>query len=489
MTAQRPSEADRLEALHNLAVRPAPEPEYDAICRTACALFDLPVAWVSLVDAESQWFKARCGLDLDGTARDVSFCTYTIRSDEVFVIEDAAADPRFADGPLVRGEAGIRFYAGAPLVLGPGLRVGALCVADRVPRRLSALDRTRLEDLAQVVVAQLRAGRTAREARESAASFRLLAESTSDMITRCDLQGTRLYVSPASETLLGFKPEELVGTKPRDLIHPDDAEAYARLLGEVRRGAVSRAVTQHRYRHKNGSWVWVEVSFGLARADDGEKPAGYIAAVRDVSLRKEAEERMAHLARHDPLTGLPNRMLFAEELERAIARLEREGTGFALHCLDLDRFKSVNDTLGHQAGDALLRAVAERIRSVLRRGDVAARLGGDEFVIIQAGCADAEDAAGLAARVLGAMVPPVDLGGYPAGIGVSVGIALAPGDARTPDALLAHADAALYRAKAAGRGTWRLAAAEEGPGEPPAASRPCWRRPQPRRGGRLPAAP
>lgn len=123
MTAQRPSEADRLEALHNLAVRPAPEPEYDAICRTACALIDLPVAWVSLVDAESQWFKARCGLDLDGTARDVSFCTYTIRSDEVFVIEDAAADPRFADGPLVRGEAGIRFYAGAPLVLGPGLRV------------------------------------------------------------------------------------------------------------------------------------------------------------------------------------------------------------------------------------------------------------------------------------------------------------------------------------------------------------------------------
>lgn len=464
MTAQIPSEADRLEALHSLGVRPAPEPEYDAICRTACALFDMPIAWVSLVDAEAQWFKARCGLDLDGTARGASFCTYTIRSDDLLVIEDATRDPRFASGPLVRGEVGVRFYAGAPLVLGPGLRLGALCVVDRVPRTFSERERAQLRDLAQVVMAQLRAGRAAREARESAASFRLLAESTSDMITRCDLQGTRLYVSPASETLLGYKPEELVGTKPRDLIHPDDAEAYGRLLGQVRCGAISRAVTQHRYRHKNGSWIWVEVSFGLARADEGERPAGYIAAVRDVSRRKEAEDRMAHMARHDPLTDLPNRLLFREELERALARLDRDGTGFALHCLDLDRFKSVNDTLGHQAGDTLLRVVAGRIRAVLRRGDVAARLGGDEFVIIQAGCEGPEDAARLAARVVEAMAAPVDLGGYPAGIGVSVGIALAPGDARAPDSLIARADAALYRAKAEGRNTWRFAATEEMPG-------------------------
>lgn len=467
MTVQIPSEADRLEALRSLAVRPVPEPEYDAVCRTACALFNAPIAWVSLVEADSQWFKARCGLDLDGTTRGASFCTHTIRSDEILVIEDASQDPRFVSSPLVRGDAGVRFYAGAPLVLGPGLRLGALCIVDRMPRRFSERERAQLQDLAQVVMAQLQAGRAAREARESAASFRLLAESTSDMITRCDLQGTRLYVSPASETLLGYRPEELIGTKPRDLIHPDDAEAYGRLLGQVRSGAISRAVTQHRYRHKDGSWVWVEVSFGLARADEGEQPAGYIAAVRDVSRRKEAEDRMAHMARHDPLTDLPNRLLFREELDRALARLDRDGTGFALLCLDLDHFKSVNDTLGHQAGDRLLRVVAGRIRGVLRRGDVAARLGGDEFVIIQAGCAGPEDAMGLAARVVEAMAAPVDLGGYPTGIGISIGIALAPCDARAPEDLLARADVALYRAKAAGRNTWRLAEGEAMPDAAP----------------------
>ena len=457
MTRATPDEAVRLEALRDLDIRRAAEPVYEAICRTATALFGMPIALVSLVEEHTQWFKARCGLDLDGTAREGSFCTYTITSDEVFVVEDALRDPRFAGSVLVHGASRVRFYAGAPLILGSGLRLGALCVSDHVPRRFSQRQRAQLQDLAQVVAAQLRSGQAEREARASAANFRMLAESTNDMITRCDRRGRRVYVSPASLSLLGYRPEELIGTRPLDMIHPDDAEGYARVLKQVNAGSLARAVTQQRYRHKDGSWVWVEVSFGIAPAQEGGRPEGFIAAVRDVSRRKAEEDRMAHLARHDPLTELPNRILLRETLDRASLQAGRGGPGFALHCLDLDRFKRVNDTFGHQAGDALLRGVAERLRALLGPGDTAARLGGDEFVIVQAGCAGPEAAGRLAAGIVAAMHEPIELGGFRAQVGVSIGTALAPLHGFDPARLLALADQALYEAKAAGRNNWRLA--------------------------------
>ncbi|MEA1835243.1 diguanylate cyclase [Methylobacterium durans] len=451
-----PNEVERLRALNDLDVSgSAPEPHFDAICRTAQALFHAPIALVSLVGESKQWFKGRCGLELSGTSREVSFCTYTILSDAVLVIEDATREARFATNPLVTDEPHIRFYAGAPLILRPGVHLGSLCVIDRVPRSFSPEQRRQLQDLAQVVVAQLRTSRTEQDARESAAIYRLLADNTTDIIVRSDLDGTHRYVSPAAKRLLGFEPEDLIGTKPLDFVHPDEAEAYASVLLKIGQGRIERMVRQQRYRRKDGSWVWVEVSFSLTRDDITGQPNGYVAAIRDISQRKHTERQMARMARLDPLTGLPNRLLFREQIEREVARAKRMGSGFALLCLDLDRFKAVNDTLGHQAGDTLLKVVAQRVRSVLRRQDVVARLGGDEFVIIQTGTSRAEDAARLAERVIETMASPIDLGGRPVAVGISIGIALAPDDGLQPDLLYARADQALYRAKAAGRNTFR----------------------------------
>ena len=459
-----PHEAERLQALYDLDVLGSPpEPQYDAICRAARALFGVPIALVSLVGETEQRFKGKCGLDVDGTAREVSFCTYTILSEQVLVVEDTTQDERFATSPLVTGEPHVRFYAGAPLVLRPGIHLGSLCIIDRVPRALLPEQQEQLRDLAQVVVGQLRlsqADRTSRERadrlRESEANYRLLTENSTDVIVRADLDGRLRYVSPAIGRLLGYGSHELLGTHLDALVHPDEASGYARLLAQIETGQISEVVAQQRYRRRDGSFVWVEVSFSRTQDAATGGPNGYVAVIRDFSKRKALENEMARAARHDPLTGLPNRLHFREQLDQEIARAKRTGTAFALHCLDLDRFKLVNDTLGHQAGDQLLKVVAQRIRSVLRTEDTVASLGGDEFVIIQTGCAHAEDAGRLAERVIAAMLPPVDLGGYPAGVGVSIGIAVAPRNGLEADGLYAHADQALYRAKAEGRSTFRF---------------------------------
>ena len=452
-----PNEMRRLEVLHELDVfGTSPEPQFDALCQTAQALFGVPIALVSLVGEGEQRFKGRCGFEAPGTPRGVSLCSYTILSDAVMVVEDAARDERFADNPLITGEPHIRFYAGAPLVLAPGIQLGALCVIDRVPRTFSSEQQEQLRSLAQIAVTMLRMSKTEREARESAALYRLLADNATDVIVRCDLDGTRRYVSPAAKRLLGFEPQELVGTRPMDSVHPQDAKAFARLLEQVRRGTLSQAVCQQRYRRKDGGWVWVEVSFNLATNPTTGASDGYVAVIRDISQRKEAERQMAHMARHDPLTGLPNRLLFRERLTREIARAQRGGGGFALFCLDLDRFKPINDTLGHQAGDSLLRTVAQRLKGVLRAADMVARLGGDEFVIIRTGNGCVAEAVALAEQLLAAVATPVDLGGHPARVGLSIGIARAPEDGLDADRLLSRADQALYRAKADGRGGYRL---------------------------------
>ena len=182
---------------------------------------------------------------------------------------------------------------------------------------------------------------------------------------------------------------------------------------------------------------------------------GWVATYEDVTEQRQADERIAYMARHDALTGLPNRVMFGEEIDGALGRLGR-GAAFAVLCLDLDRFKEVNETLGHPVGDALLQAVANRLRACVREIDCVARLGGDEFAIILSDITRPEDAAILARRIVDVVSGPYALDGHGVVVGVSVGICLAPGDGASCDKLLKNADVALYRAKAEGRGTWRF---------------------------------
>ena len=189
--------------------------------------------------------------------------------------------------------------------------------------------------------------------------------------------------------------------------------------------------------------------------DDG----GWVATYEDVTERRDSEARLAFMARHDALTGLPNRLLFGEKIDEAIASAGREG-GFALLSLDLDRFKQVNDTLGHHVGDELLRMAAKRLQLCADDSDTLARLGGDEFAIVQRRVNGPEAAANLAYRAIEALSAPYDVVGHRITIGASIGVSLAPGDGLARDRLLKSADIALYRAKADGRGTWRFFEAE-----------------------------
>ena len=182
---------------------------------------------------------------------------------------------------------------------------------------------------------------------------------------------------------------------------------------------------------------------------------GWVATHEDITERRKAEEKIAHMALHDALTNLPNRLFFREQLEARLAQLP-QNQRFAVLCLDLDRFKIVNDTLGHLYGDMLLRQVAERITGCLREGDTLARLGGDEFAILQGSIKQPNDVIALADRIFEAAEAPFDLDGNQVVVGTSIGIAIAPTDAVEADQLLKNADMALYRAKADGRGAYQF---------------------------------
>lgn len=735
-----PNEAERLAALRDLRILDTPaEDHFDAVCKAAAALFSLPIALVSLIDSDRQWFKAKCGTDVEGTPRDIAFCTYAILRDDVLVVEDATADPRFADNPLVMGGHSIRFYAGAPLVLRSGIRVGTLCVIDKRPRSFSDLQKTQLQDFARIVVAHIELHRArllleaaleerTRSETQTAASearYRALADGLPQMVwvmtctdgsaiytnerfrsyygaigpereertsrnhpadaehmaevwqraitdehtyvvegrlrrndgiyrwhklimipirrneTVVEWLGTALDIedivtarntleqttdllrlaqeaagagvwqwnldedvvrnSPESARmhgvpcepgstdwvevsvadwsanvhpddlapveaaahaalrdgqtykvefrvrqtergdryrwLMGFgrvirdeatgQPLRVVGLnldvterrttqdalihsesrlrtseerlalaldsgsdglwdwnvttghvwysdrwyamfgyKPgevephintcKGLTHPDDLEQALALVAEHLEGRTAVYASERRIRTKSGDYTWVLSRGKMVSRDAEGAPLRMVGTYIDITERKAAEQRIAYLARHDVLTGLPNRTVFHEHLEQRLAEVRRGRGQAALLCLDLDRFKSVNDTLGHPAGDQLLCQIAVRLKATVREGDVVVRLGGDEFAIIVSHLDQAHEASALAQRVIDAVGEPLDLGGVLVTVGVSIGIALAPTNGDAPDLLFKNADLALYRAKAATRNGYRF---------------------------------
>ncbi|WP_457107908.1 putative bifunctional diguanylate cyclase/phosphodiesterase [Methylobacterium sp. P5_C11] len=230
-------------------------------------------------------------------------------------------------------------------------------------------------------------------------------------------------------------------------LRSDTAPPRRTLLRTLRRSLARRQPAMFELRHRDHT-----VQAELHPLADG----GWVVTLEDVSTRKATEARADAMARLDPLTGLPNRLLLRERLAEALARLARTGEACALLLIDLDRFKPVNDTLGHPIGDALLETVADRLRSTVRPTDTVARIGGDEFVILQTGIRDAAGTQALARRVVDLIGRTYMVEGHLLTIGASVGVALAPEDGADADRLLKNADLALYRAKLDGRGTYRF---------------------------------
>jgi diguanylate cyclase (GGDEF)-like protein/PAS domain S-box-containing protein len=426
------------------------------------------------------------------------------------------------------------------------------------------------------VSAQLRTSE--QQVRASEERFRSLVGNAADVITVVDDKGIITYESPPVTDILGYRPDERVGTYASDRVHPDDRPSLFAAMTRLREDADAVERVEVRVRHADGSWRWCstairnllhdpsvegfvcnshdvtdqrrataaladsEVSFRMLFANNprpmwvydlatldflevngaAETHYGYsrdeflakritdirpeedipallasvqdlqpslnkagtwrhrlkdgriidvditthrlmfggrdavLVDVHDITEQNALEEQLRHQAFHDPLTSLANRPLFNDRVEHALSVRRPNGRGIAILLLDLDRFKTINDSLGHSTGDELLIAVGERIVQCLRPGDTAARLGGDEFVILVEDVAELSEATGLAGRIIEELSTPFVLSGREVGIRASVGIVLHRGGAITADDLVRNADAAMYAAKASGTGSWRV---------------------------------
>lgn len=332
-----PEEPERLRALERYPLLdPAAEPAFERIVRLAAGLFDVPITSVALVDRDEIRFAATYGLELPAIRREGSFSAYTILSDDVMVVPDARADPRFLEHPLVAGDPGVRFHAGAPIITPDGYRLGALCIMDTRPRELDSKGRALLADLAAM-------------------------------------------------TMIALEVQHL-------------------------------------------------------------------------------EDQSEYHAKHDALTGLPNRLLFEDRVQNALARAERNQQIVALLFLDLDGFKAVNDSWGHHTGDATLRQLARRLERNLRQTDTVARIGGDEFAIVLGELDAPEAAVSLSQRVLATVERPLVIRDETMHLTASVGISLYPKDGGNVAELLRKADHAMYRAKDQGKNRIQIYAAQQADG-------------------------
>ena len=337
------NEVDRLEALRSYDLLDTPPEEaFDRLTALASRLFKVPIAIISLMDAERLWSKSQVGLEATEMDRSISFCSHTILSDHPLIVPDTRLDHRFADNPLVTGEPHVRFYAGAALRSMCGHVIGTLDILDKLPRILTPEESTNLEDLAAIISREMELRRVAQKA-----------------------------------------------------------------------------------------------------ASDSEE-------------RRQIEEQIKQLAYYDTLTGLPNRRMFKDRLELTLAQTHRSRQQVGVLFLDLDRFKVVNDSLGHRLGDQLLQRTADRLRHSIRGGDTLARLGGDEFTVLLHTLASAEDIVIVAERIIEAIRPAFFLDGREVFVTTSIGGSVFPEDGIDADGLLKNAEVAMYRAKNQGRNSYQL---------------------------------
>lgn len=434
------------------------EASLNQICLLAQSLFKVPIALVTLVGRDEQKFLAKCGVGEGGTSRKDAFCTYAILNDDVLVVKDATQDFRFVGNPLVTGQMHIRFYAGAPLIVRPGIRVGTLCLIDTEPRDFSEADASRLQMLATVAVNELRRRRIMIDLKRQQDLLSQAARMAKVGSWTWDVQTKSLVWSDQTFRIFEVEPH----VKPT-------REMAKRFWGEDSAGQVEEAMNrlvrdgipfdqELPIVTAKGSRRWVrciaeaELAKGTVRRVTG--------SIQDISEQREHAAEVERLAFRDSLTGLPNRALFQKRFATAVAEAGRRGSKVGLLMLDVDHFKDVNDTLGHDAGDALLRFVSQQLLSVYRGTDRVARLSGDEFAVILPNVHDLNDLTVPAERLMELLRNPHERDGKSLSITASIGASVYPDDDCNAAELLKNADIALYRAKTEGRN--RLVAFEPG---------------------------
>jgi diguanylate cyclase (GGDEF)-like protein/PAS domain S-box-containing protein len=325
--------------------------------------------------------------------------------------------PSLIREPIVQGIAGL------------GL-LGALLVIDLLGR--AAADQERIAD----------------ELRRSERRFSALVIRSSDIVMIVSAEGSIKYASPAFEAVLGYPIAEAQTVHGSELVHPDDIPGLRAALEST--SSPDTTVRQEiRLLRSTGDYLWFEAA--LTNLTDDPDVNGIVANMRDITRRKDAEDRLAHAALHDSLTGLPNRNLILNRIEQMHARSRRQHTPTAALFIDLDDFKDINDTMGHEAGDQLLAGVAARLTTALREGDTIGRLGGDEFVVLVEDASLAAGADMVAERIRDVLATPFQISASDVPLRVTASIGIAEGDRAEAGELLRDADIALYRAKAAGK--------------------------------------
>jgi diguanylate cyclase (GGDEF)-like protein/PAS domain S-box-containing protein len=466
-------EEARLEAVRRYGVRDIkPEEPIDELTRLAAQICSTPVALLSVVEADMVWYKAKAGTRSAEISREEAFCSWAILQPDIFVVTDALTDSRFKNNALVTGNPKIRFYAAAPLVTPEGHALGTLCVIDYKPRELSASQATALRTLASAALGQLELKRNEKELQQAKAEHRqaldalaasderynLITRSANDGLWDWNLETNEILFCSRWKEMLGYREDE-ISVRPDEWfsrVHTEDIEQVQEEITSHLLGLQPHFHKEHRMRRQDGSYRWV-LSRGMAVWDSNRQVYRMAGSITDITDHKEAEQRLLHNATHDVLTGLPNRALFMDRLKRLFDRARHDDDNlFAVLFLDLDRFKIVNDSLGHQIGDQLLVSLARRLDASLRPGDMVARLGGDEFAIILDHLKHISDATQAAERIHKELCVPFNLSGHEVFASVSIGIAHSHTPYERPEDFIRNADTAMYRAKDQGRGRFEL---------------------------------
>lgn len=451
------AEADRLRALDALQILDTPpESAFDDLAWLASRILGMPISLISLVAAERLWFKARCGVDFDGTLRSEGFCSRAIAQDDIFEIPDTCADPHFAGFPCVTAPPHVRFYAGAVLVGPDGHRFGTLCVLDTKPRTLSEDQRDMLRCIARRATDALEMRRQKLLAQSREGAIAELLDVLPDGVVSCDAAGNLREFNGTARDWHGVDPRKCppeewavhFGLYDRDakaLLQPHEIPLMRAWKGERVRGQTIVIRTPAKPPRT------VSCNATPLLGHDGQV-LGAVCTMHDVTAQIQLARLMEKTALTDELTGLPNRAAWFAELDRVVTEARYSGRPVAVMFIDLDGFKQVNDRFGHAAGDEVLRWFGKRLASTCRERDFIARLSGDEFVVCLHQPADETgtiDPSTVVRRIHSATADGIAWEGQSIEVGCSIGFALQRGPDFDAVRLMERADQAMYADKRA----------------------------------------
>jgi len=456
----------RLKALQDLNILDTPEEhEYDQLVHLASQICGTPISLVSLVDRSRQWFKASVGLEARETPRNVSFCSHAIQQPDLFIVEDAASDPRFQNNALVTGGPRIRFYAGMPINAPNGAPIGTLCVIDTQARTLEPDQRTALIILGQQVQARmdLRSQKSMLEqALEENQRLSDSLQASNDMFQAFmdhgpfvsyikDAEGRFLFYNSSMANRFGFEGQQWLGKSNHDVFPAEIAEKFHENDLEVIASGISREFPEMTTASTGETVHWKSYKFPLKNPEGQSMIAGIsLDVTEDLAHQRalaQANADLERLAAIDPLTGLYNRRVFHTRIDAEFAAALSDHRLLTLILMDVDNFKRRNDEQGHAAGDAALAFLGTLLRESIRSADTAVRLGGEEFAILLPDL-DYPQATRLAQRIQAALRHTP---GAPINLTVSIGIASTTEETRTWDQLFSLADKAMYHSKVTGK--------------------------------------